>query len=328
VGELREALGQYDAVTLRELAVELYKTLPKDKKTEELDAMVRAFTKGKRLARPKAPAVPFWETRSEVEEFLANAAGDLYFRPNRTVSKDRRSKWRFEVRRLIKELVAVRGEDAEDAAKLLLEVYDMMSYACGHYILPTEAPFSAVGYEQPALLGLALQKLLMAGASDERIELAVCATLASEVDRETLHVSLLAALVGSLKTNPARETARDVVQRFPAAYDEFNRRKRYFRSRDHEDWSRKERRNRAVELYLMLSLALREPEAGIAYFNRNYEASRDEIKLYILLTYFLETEGLEQDWLREYRAAVAKGVQPRDRLAQRYAERAAAESRG
>jgi hypothetical protein len=47
-----------------------------------------------------------------------------------------------------------------------LDVYNMLSFACGVYILPTESPFSAVGYSQTSLLNLALGKLMILGATD------------------------------------------------------------------------------------------------------------------------------------------------------------------
>ena len=112
VAELREVLRHYDADALREIAADLYKLVPKDKKPEELDGVLRGFTKGSRLAgAPKPAAVDFDELRWEVTEFLENANEGLYYQPNRVVPKAKRSKWRFEVKRFIKGLVAARGED-------------------------------------------------------------------------------------------------------------------------------------------------------------------------------------------------------------------------
>jgi hypothetical protein len=323
VDELREALRQYSPDTLREIAAELYKALPKEKKTKQLDDSLRAFTKGSRLAGPKAAPINFDELRHEVEVFLRAADQGLYFEPNRIIPKARRSKWRFEARRLIKGLIAARGEDSEAAAQLLLQVYNMLSHACATYIFPTESPFSAVGYEQPALLGLALEKLLRLGATRESIELAVCTTLTSYEDRETWHLSLLASLVGALKTNPAKETARQVAKAFPQAYERYRQSRRLFRLAS-SDWPVKTQRDLAVELHLMLSLALHEPDQGIAYYQRHYKGPHAEGKLYILLTDFLDGPDLSEHWLREYEAALAAGTKPRDSIRQEYAERLAA----
>jgi hypothetical protein len=323
VAELREALGAYDAATLRELAVELYKAVPAAKKTEELDGLLRAFSKGARLAAPKTVPVDFGALEYEVATFVAYADEGLFFQPNRLVPKARRSKWRFEVRRFIKQLVAARGEDTEDAARLLLTVYNMLSCACAVYLFPSEDPFAAVGHGQSDLLELALGKLLALGATEESIALAVYTTLDSAPSRETWHLALLGTLCGCLKTNPARESARDVAKSFPNTYDGYLASKKVFRRSKPSSYERTAKENEAVELYLMLSFALHEQEEGIAYFKRRYKDRNPEVKLYILLTYFLDDDDYADLWLREYESAVAKGVSPRPRLVEEYARRTA-----
>ncbi|MDR2377994.1 MAG: hypothetical protein LBD70_01015 [Bifidobacteriaceae bacterium] len=323
IDEFRELLRHYDADRLREIAAELYKALPKDKKTPELDKTLRAFTKGSKLVAPRAAVVDFDELAAQVEEFLENANEGLYFQPNRVIPKARRTKWRFEARRLIKGLIAARGEDSEAAAQLLLQVYNMLSHACAVYIFPTDSPFSAVGYRQSELLGLALEKLLSLGVTPESAELAVCTTLASYEDRETWHLSLLDSLVGALKTNPAKEAAREVAKGFPQAYERYRQSRRLFRLAN-DGWTLKGNRDRAVELYLMLSLALSEPDQGIAYYRRHYKGPHAEGKLYILLSHFLNDPDLSDYWIREYESAVAAGTKPRDSIRQEYAARLSA----
>jgi hypothetical protein len=324
VAEVREALGAYDAATLRELAVELYKAVPAAKKTEEFDGLLRAFSKGSRLASPKTSPVDFGALKYEIATFLAYADEGLFFQPNRLVPKARRSKWRFEVRRFVKQLVAARGEDSEDAAYLLLAVFDMLSRACAVYLFPSEDPFAAVGYQQSDLLELALGKLLSLGVAEESIALAVYTTIDSEPSRETWHLALLGTLVSCLKTNPARESARDIAKSFSNTFDGYLASKKLFRHSKLSSYERTHRENQAVELYVLLSFALHEQEEGIAYFKRRYKDRNPEVKLYILLTYFLEDEDYSDLWLREYESAVAKGVSPRPRLAQEHARRIAA----
>jgi hypothetical protein len=323
IAELREALRHYDADVLRELAAELYKAVAQDRKTEQFDQALRSFKKGSRLAPPKAVVADFNELSDEVETFLLNASEHLYIAPNRTISKARRAKWRFEVRRLVKGLIAARGEDGPEAAKLLWQVYNMLCYACGTYIFPTENPFSAIGYTQSDFLSIVLGKWLVLGATEENIEFAVWSTLASELDRDTYYVHILAELVGALKTNPARETARQVLKGFPGAYDAYQRSRRYFRVQE-SGWALQRRREWAAQLYLMLSLALWEVDEGIAYYNEHY-GGRPEVKLYVLLSYFLSGHDLSEYWLREYEAAVARGVEPRRELSSEYTKRLAAQ---
>ncbi|MDR0627491.1 MAG: hypothetical protein LBG11_09610, partial [Bifidobacteriaceae bacterium] len=75
----------------------------------------------------------------------------------------------------------------------------------------------------------------------------------SGADRETLFESLLATLVGVLKTNPAKEIAREAAKRFDKNYDTYQQTKRFFRRRP-GPCERKSASDRAVKLYLMLSL--------------------------------------------------------------------------
>jgi hypothetical protein len=116
--------------------------------------------------------------------------------------------------------------------------------------------------------------------------------------------------------------ARLVVKRFPKAYDAHLESRRHFRVQE-SGWARQQRGEWAAQLYLMLSLALWEVDEGIAYYNEHY-GGRPEVKLYVLLSYFLSRHDLSEHWLREYESAVARGVEPRDELSSEYAERLAA----
>ena len=157
VDELRTVLGKYDASVLKEIAVELYKMIPKNRKEDSgLDDLLLNFTRENAKPLKNDTPVSFEKLSAEIEQFLVYADMQYYLAPNKYVRKEQRSKWRFEVKRFIKDLIKVGGENSEDAGRLLADIYNMLSYACHYSIFSTEDPFSSVGYEQADLLLLVL----------------------------------------------------------------------------------------------------------------------------------------------------------------------------
>ena len=120
VDELRTTLEKYDTATLKEIAVELYKMIPKSRKQDSvIDELLLDFTKEKDKPAKKDAPVNFETLKAEIEQFLVYADMQYYLAPNQYVRKEQRSKWRFEVKRFIKELIKIGGENSEEAGSLL-----------------------------------------------------------------------------------------------------------------------------------------------------------------------------------------------------------------
>jgi len=323
VSDLRTAISKYDAPELKEIVVTLYKAIPKSRKESDgLDELLLNFTKGKAKAVKNEMPVNFKALRSDIELFIDHADHNLYIAPNRIVSKDKRSKWRFEVRRFIKGLVAIHGEDSETAAQLLADIYDMLSYACYYRVFSSDNPFSAVGYEQPEFLQLVLCKIFYNGFSQGAIRKAVFLTLDSNVDRNTLHRELLHVLVSTLKTSDTKEMALDQCAAYAREYGGYHAAKAVFNYHsDVSEYRASRHKNVSVDLYLLLKLSLHEYDDGIAYYWNNHKEYTKEITLYCLLTYFLTDEKFNALWLREYENAVAGGIKPRENLQEEYEKR-------
>ncbi|MCL2813681.1 MAG: hypothetical protein FWD23_03685 [Oscillospiraceae bacterium] len=329
VNELRAALGKYDADTLREIAVELYKMIPKSQKENNgIDDLLLDFNKEKIKQDKKETPVNFEALKAEIEQFLVYAELQYYFAPNKHVRKEKRSKWRFEVKRFIKDLIRVGGENSEEAGNLLANIYSMLSYGCNYYIFSTEDPFSAVGYEQKDLLLLVLNKIFYSGYTPGAIKAAVFLTLDSNLNWNTYQINLLSALVGVFKTTDTRETALSQCAAYRDGYSSYQASKKFFKyPGTKNDYRCTEHRNYAVELYLMLKFSLHEYDGGINYYWKNFEDTDKEVKLYRLLWYFLGGEGEQMNalWIREYEKAVAGGIKPRDSLRDEYAHRITAQ---
>jgi len=324
VAELRSILSSYDPETLREIVVMLYKEIPKSKKESDgLDGILQDFSKDKAIEKKKAPAQSdFPLLESEIEQFLELVDAQCYVAPNRYVNKAKRSKWRFEVKRFIKMLLDIKGENGEKSACLLAKIYEMLSYGCSYYLFSSNNTFLAVGYGQPALLRIILGKMFFNGVDRASVKEAVFLTLDSNVDRETLHIQLLYELLNALKTIDAKELALEQCVAFYRDYDAIQAAKRRFcYSEIYDDYRKEERRNDAVELYMMIKFSLHEHDEGIKYFWDNYICNKKEIALYVLLTYYLSNDGLESLWIREYERMAAKKVIPRESLRDEYESR-------
>ena len=322
--DLRTALKKYDLDTLIEIAVTLYKKIPKDRKEDEgLDEILLDFSSGKAPVK-KEPIVDFNSLKAEIEQFIEYANEQYYLAPNRYVRKEKRSKWRFEVKRFIKDLLSVRGENSEDAARLLTDIYAMLCYACNYWIFSSDDPFSAVGYKQTEFLRLVLEKLFFSGFDEASVKTAVFLTLDSNVDRQTLYTGLSGVLVDVLKTPDTKELALKQCIAYKDGYDEYQSSKKVFSykasSWSSDDYRKRRHSNNSVDLYLMLKFSLYEFKDGIDYFWKNYVERDREITLYCLLRFLNSQNDL---WIREYEKAIANGIKPRDNLQKEYATRKA-----
>lgn len=322
--ELRAALGKYDDETIKKIAVELYKMIPRaQKENNNLDEYLLNYTQEKNAPAKKDAPVNFNELKPEIERFLDYAYMQYYFAPNKHVRKEKRSKWRFEVKRFIKDLIRIGGENSEEAGDLLVGIYNMLSYGCNYYIFSTENPFSSVGYEQTELLALVLNKIFYSGFTKEAIKKAVFLTLDSNVNPNTIHMELMYVFTDILKTTDTKEAALEQCVAYRNEYDLYQDSKKIFKYAKTDGFRRKEHKNQAVDLYLMIKISLHEYDEGILYYWLNAEQGDREIKLYRLLVYFLgkDEEKLISLWIREYEKAVATGVKPREYLQKEYEKR-------
>ena len=323
VDELRVALSRYDAAELKEIAVMLYKVIPKKRKESDgLDDILLNFTTEKAKPTKKETLVDIGVLQEEIVTFIEYASESLYLAPNRIVNKDKRSKWRFEVRRFVKELIATSGENSETAAMLLADIYEMLCYACYYLIFSSDNPFSAIGYAQQDYLRLVLDRMFYSGFSQDTVKKAVFLTLDSNADKNTSHLTLLYELVSMLKTPDTKEMALAQCVAYAKEYSVYQAMKRVFGYPVKKDEYREsEHKNHAAELYLLLKFSLHEYDEGIAFFWENYKEHRKEITLFYLLAYFLSSKELSALWLREYEKAVAGGIEPRESLQREYEKR-------
>jgi hypothetical protein len=315
LAELRNILKDYDQPTLCEIAVALYKAIPKqNKEDKDIDELLKDFNSKKQEIKKQGVPVDFDSLKRNVLRFLEYAGEQFYFAPNRYVPKKDRPKWRFITKQYIKDLMTVTGENSEEASNLLTLLYRMLSHACNYYIFRTENPFSSVGYKQADLLRIVLAKMLYNGITKESLQEAIALTIESNVDMETLHISLFFVLIDQLKTNEAKEMAAEEC----VNYKEKLKGASFFRDgyfqANKDRFYQEKRVERSVELYFYIKAVLDEFDTAIAYYwenNKNRDARESEIALYVLLNWLemFEQPGL---WIDEYEKALKRNVKPRE----------------
>lgn len=325
VSELRKIVAGQSADDLRALVVELFKLLPKKlKQDEHLDRILRhpATIREVPAKKKAAPRPDLGDLEFDVESFVADARDQYYVAPNRVIPKRERPKWRFKVMRFFKDLVAV-AEDPEDlpeAARLLEDLYHLLCKACGEYLFNTEDPFRSIGVAQDDFLDRVLTLRQASEPPADFVRRGLTLALDSQLDRETLHATLMEVLLEHLKTPALREMAlAECTARLtalggrPAARGDRRAGGMGWRS----DYEWRERNRNLAEMGFRCHLALGEPEEAIEYFQRfSRWADTPEIQLYVLLGLLAEA-GQRKLWVREYDRAVAAGVKPRDELQRR-----------
>lgn len=320
VSELRELLKKYKEEDLRLLISEMYKSMPKklreDKDIDTLLQDVHAYMRIGKIERAQDRKINVNDLKPEIEQFIDYAYKQYYFAPNSYVHKKERPKWRFKVKAYIKDLqsVSVEGATGRDATDLLEKLYKMLCYACGYYIFSTDDPFRSVGIGQTVLLDIIIARKLGDGVNKESIKSVIELVINSEVDRETLHSSLIEVLVKNLKSPDSKVIA---IEQCRLLKDELGKskpvpsKKSWFS--DSSDYKRIEKINNLVETAFRINMELCEYEEAICYFNANNVERDNEVSLYVLLGLLIEYK-LKKYWLREYSEALKRGIKPREAL--------------
>jgi hypothetical protein len=322
VSELRELIKKYKEEDLRLVISEMYKSMPKKLREEkDIDEMlqdVHAYLRIGKVEKEQNKKIDIDKLKQQIDLFIDYAYKQYYFAPNSYIHKKERPKWRFIVKSYIKDLQKLpkEGEEGRTATSLLEKLYEMLSYACHYYIFSTENPFRSVGIDQTEFLDIVIARKLGAGINVESIKSSIMLVINSNVDRETLHSSLIDVLVMNLKTPDSREMA---IKQCIIIKDELKGQRPAKKTWDLStyEYEQEEKINNLVETVFNLYIALYEYESAIKYFKRNYISPDKEVSLYVLL-FMLFQYDLKEYWISEYEEALKKGVKPRIQLQKTY----------
>lgn len=207
VQELRDMIKGSDRALVEKAFVESYKQLTKRQK-EDADDLIRAVLSGENAGTgQKKETVSFQELSAEIKTFLENAKAGNYYIPNRIIPKSQRPKWRFHVKRYIKELEKIQTESEyyQEAVNLLRDIYSLLCTACNFYLFSTEDPFRSVGWAQNELYRLLVSKTFADGYTRENIMAMSVAACTGGISRISLYYDQELELVSLLRISDVKK---------------------------------------------------------------------------------------------------------------------------
>ncbi len=320
ISEVRKILEKYSSDQLKVIVAELYKAMPKSvREDKEIDSLIRdpdSFKKAKRKGRrDKIPDIKALE--AETNRFVENAYNQYYLIPNRIVPKSERSKWRFKVRRLYKDLTLAASEDGnmQLAAELLEKIYQVLCYSFDYVLFTAWDAFQSIGVSQKEFFRRILTLKYQFEEKDKFIRDALLLMTKNALNRYTLHFDLMFVILDFLKTPDMREMAIKMTE-------ELLEKERTHRPPAKKEWSYdyglKERINTLAEMGFFCYAELYDYDNAISFFKRHYRERDAEIRLYVLIE-LLFMLGQKEYIVQEYEEAIRKGIKPRDQLRELYA---------
>jgi hypothetical protein len=321
VAELKLKIKDYKAARLRQLVVEMYKAMPKAVKEDaSIDALVENPEGGRR--KPETEALNVELLRMDVERFLLNAYKQHYCVPNTVVSKRERSKWRFTVIRLFKQLngAVANSPDTKDAADLLERLYVLLSYSCRYMLFSAYDSFQSTGVGQAEFLQAVLRAKRQVQNPVEFVHDGILLALGHDLNRYTLYEDLMEVFVGHLSTADLKQLAivacdlirEDVLKNgLPRIHEG------QWHDKRHNKYDMEKMLQNLVKMGFFCHMALCDHHEAVNYFRR-YNVEKDpEISLYNLLQ-LIEGHRKDELWVRTYEEGVKNGLRPREEVKRRY----------
>ncbi|WP_143018851.1 hypothetical protein [Natribacillus halophilus] len=299
--------------------MEMYKQMPKKMREEkEIDELIDnpdLFKSRKQQAKKDVQLPDFASVEYEVKTFIDNAYKQNYVAPNQIIPKKQRSQWRFTAKRLVEQLtvLAAQPQHAKASTAYLEKMYKLLCYASGHYVFASSEPFHTIKISQMDFFERVVScKKQVADEPDQWIRESLLLIVENDTDFETLKESLSEVLLKFLDNAPLKEKAvsiaENLVQGKEADIKNGSKNRRSITKYRDERYI-----NDLVEMVVMTQSALGEYEEANEFFKKHYRAIREEVKLFVLLKLVMLYQRVE-DWVREYDAAIQKGIHPRESL--------------
>ena len=310
VSELRKEIEKYDKNELKNIIVELYKRIPKNKKEDyNIDEFIKDIKKNKTSTKKE---ISFEDLQNEIIYFLQLVDNDYYAIPNKIVSKKERSSWRFKVKRYYKDLnnILPDSENGNSATILLIEIFKRLSIGSNRLLFINWETFRALGVSQGKYYDTILKRILYNGYTKDNLE--KCIDLLDVLkDPYELSYNMFWVFISNLKTINNKEMSLELLT------DKVTALKVHLKGakNSHEKYDITENINNYVECILEIYLTMNEYECAIAYFQKNYIKDNKEVKEYILLQK-LEKLDLTKEWIKEYESN--NNIKFRDSIIEKY----------
>jgi hypothetical protein len=210
--------------------------------------------------------------------------------------------------------IPIDGENGEESARLLHEIYKRLCHGCGYYIFPSEDPFASIGMRQPVYYDMMIKRTFATGYTDEHMKQLLLDATCVYLDRNSLHIELEGIYATSLPTSDLKYKAMQLIKEF---VDEFEDKLKKNIRDSHESYRIKSNIEEMCETMLIISILLCEPEDAIKYYWKHDKESEAEVTLYKLLD-TISDFGDDKLWISAYEDGVKKGVHPRKTLKEQY----------
>ena len=310
VSEIRKEIEKYNQKEISDLVIELYKRIPKKIKEEYHidDLIVNVNNKSK-----KEEKFDFNSLKQEIIAFLEDVDNGYYSHPNKIISKSERSKWRFKVKRYIKELNKISPDAIEGIAstQILIKLYELLSEGSNYLKFSNWETFRAVGISQADFYDLIVKRIFTKGYTTENLKIVV-QLLKVPKDPYGLDEKLIETLITNL---PTIDTKIKVIDLLKKEVDELASliavEKDY-----HKRFNLKELHNLLVEGVFRTSISMHEVQNGILYYREHDIEIDKEITEFKILEY-LENKNLIKDWIKEYESTKDK-IDYRDSIKEKY----------
>lgn len=287
----------------------MYKKIPKSIKE---DYNIDNYIKNIEIeTKKKKEEETFEQLEKEIQFFLDCAKNDLYSHPNRIISKDERSKWRFKAKKFYKKFneIKVEDENGAKATELLIKLYKILSYGSNYLIFTNWNTFGAIQVSQGIFYGNIIRRKLEEGATMENLQVCVD-LLEAEHDPQGYSEEIIVEFEEALKTYEIKCLAIELLKEKVEKWTLKNKTKPCY---DNE-----EQMNNFVKYVTRMYFEIGEVDKGIKYFQKNYVYKIKEIKEYILLEIVDKFEFYDE-WIAEYEKYLGK-INYREYLQTRYKE--------
>ena len=317
VKDLRNVIENYSEKDKENIIIELYKKIPKRVKEDySIDEYIMDIRKPKLKEEKK---VTFDDLEKEIMEFIKCANEGLYSEPNKIISKNERTKWRFKFKGYYKELSKILPDTLEGkkATYLLEELFKLISHSSVYLTFTNYETFRAIQVEQGEFYDNVMKRKLAVSCNDEILESCVKFL---EVDGNPYGFSneLCKTFKSNLGTNDMKEIAvkifKEKVIEFKENIKIYNKKSGY----GHYVFELEEKNNNFVICVLNICFEIGKIDEGIAYYHKNYLCKVKEVKEYILLEE-IENYELDDVWVCEYEEHLGK-IDYRESLVERYNE--------
>lgn len=300
---------------IEKIILSTYKKVSKDKKAD-LDNEILAIVNDTVIKKDKKAKCDFDAFKLEVETFLYNAYERYYFIPNKVIPKKNRSSWRFKVMGYVKTIkgIGVEDENYIVANRMLLGIFDLLSYACAFYTFNTNDAFASIGINQCEFFKMLCKRMLQVDRSDNTLIELIYRATSSYLDRENLHLFMMYILISNMHGKEELLHLQDLARQIHLKGGfEFN-------SSSYDSCFKDESDNNIVELIYLISLEFNDPLSELDFFMDKYKERDTEVSMYVALRCI--DDDNDEDWISVYEYITKKyKIDARKELKEEYKER-------